>query len=102
MVISSPCLIDIKNWLVQSKRLWVINAPCYCNEALTSPVQMATAVMQKRRDVDSRLEAKVSSAYNKITKQMIIKIKNAITKRLDTILKSSIRRNLKLTSEVQV
>ncbi|GJS16276.1 hypothetical protein Tco_0410748 [Tanacetum coccineum] len=42
MVISSPCLTDIKNWLVQSKRLWVINAPCYCNEALTSPVQTAT------------------------------------------------------------
>ncbi|GJR29898.1 hypothetical protein Tco_1106130 [Tanacetum coccineum] len=42
MVISSPCLTDTKNWLVQSKRLWVINAPCYCNKALTSPVQTAT------------------------------------------------------------
>ncbi|GJY26163.1 putative ribonuclease H-like domain-containing protein [Tanacetum coccineum] len=105
MVISSPFLTDIKNWLVQSKRLWVINAPCYCNEALTSPVQTATGKDTSNplmADADSRLEAKVSSAYNKITKQMIIKIKNAVKKRLDTILKSSIRRNLKLTSEVQI
>ncbi|GKC32295.1 hypothetical protein Tco_1039589 [Tanacetum coccineum] len=42
MVISSPCLADTKNWIVQSKRLWVINAPCYCNKALTSPVQTTT------------------------------------------------------------
>ncbi|GJY26160.1 hypothetical protein Tco_0400886 [Tanacetum coccineum] len=96
-------------WSSFTKNRMVINSPCFYNKelatpeqmatALTSPVQTATVVMQKRRDADSRLEAKVSSAYNKITKQMIIKIKNAVKKRLDTILKSSIRRNLKLTNE---
>ncbi|GJX58708.1 hypothetical protein Tco_0290098 [Tanacetum coccineum] len=35
MVISSPCLTYIKNWLVQSKRL--------CNEALAIPEQTATS-----------------------------------------------------------
>ncbi|GJS23049.1 hypothetical protein Tco_0451681 [Tanacetum coccineum] len=101
MVISSPCLTDTKNWLVQSKRLWVINAPCYCNKALTSPVQTTTG-KDTSNPLMAGLEAKVSSVYNKITKQMIIKIKNAVKKRLDTILKSLIKRNLKLTSEVQV
>ncbi|GJW39435.1 hypothetical protein Tco_0065280 [Tanacetum coccineum] len=69
MVISSPCLTDIKNWLVQRKRLllaspkqtdfgkdisnplivdsftqnyMVINAPCYYNKALAIPEQTAT------------------------------------------------------------
>ncbi|GJZ75406.1 hypothetical protein Tco_0639871 [Tanacetum coccineum] len=67
MVISSPCLTDIKNWLVQKqttfgkdfsnlftadsllKTIWfsilasqLRCAPCYSNEALAIPEQMAT------------------------------------------------------------
>ncbi|GKD85312.1 hypothetical protein Tco_1356466, partial [Tanacetum coccineum] len=41
MVISSPCLIDIKNWLVQSKRLL---CTMFYNEALASPEQTAPAL----------------------------------------------------------
>ncbi|GJW36433.1 hypothetical protein Tco_0059353 [Tanacetum coccineum] len=66
MVISSPCLTDIKNWLVQKqtafvkdfsnpftfdsllKTIWfsthhALHAPCYNNEALAIPEQMATS-----------------------------------------------------------
>ncbi|GJY89881.1 hypothetical protein Tco_0505077 [Tanacetum coccineum] len=65
MVISSPCLTDIKNWLVQKqtafgkdfsnpftadsllKTIWfsthhASHAPCYSNEALAIPEQTAT------------------------------------------------------------
>ncbi|GJV97042.1 hypothetical protein Tco_1548619 [Tanacetum coccineum] len=65
MVINSPCLTDIKNWLVQKqtafgkdfsnlftadsllKTIWFLNhhasyAPCYSNEALAIPEQTAT------------------------------------------------------------
>ncbi|GJW41293.1 retrovirus-related pol polyprotein from transposon TNT 1-94 [Tanacetum coccineum] len=57
MVISSPCLTDIKNWLVQKQTafgkdfsnpftadslLKTICAPCYSNEALAIPEQTAT------------------------------------------------------------
>ncbi|GKA10626.1 hypothetical protein Tco_0690059 [Tanacetum coccineum] len=65
MVISSPCLTDIKNWLVQKqtasgkdfsnpfmadslpKTIWfsthhASHASCYCNEALAIPEQTAT------------------------------------------------------------
>nr|GEU83891.1 copia protein [Tanacetum cinerariifolium] len=59
MVINSPCLTDIKNRLVQSKRLlfaqkyMVINSPCYHNEELAIPGQTATGVNTPRCDEDS-------------------------------------------------
>ncbi|GJS90527.1 hypothetical protein Tco_0773163 [Tanacetum coccineum] len=41
MVISSPCLTDIKNWLVQSKRL-LLASPKQTALALAIPEQTAT------------------------------------------------------------
>ncbi|GKC84578.1 hypothetical protein Tco_1140295 [Tanacetum coccineum] len=56
MVISSPCLTDIKNWLVQKQKafgkdfsnlftadslLKTICAPCYSNETFAIPEQTA-------------------------------------------------------------
>ncbi|GJR69774.1 hypothetical protein Tco_0015839 [Tanacetum coccineum] len=91
MVISSPCLIDIKNWLVQKqtafgkdfsnlftadsflKTIWfsthhASHAPCYSNEALAIPEQMATEI--RARDAQEEAQEKRLEALENVVQQI--------------------------------
>ncbi|GJS84333.1 hypothetical protein Tco_0750874 [Tanacetum coccineum] len=86
MVISSPCLTDTKNWLVHKQTA--------CGKDISNPliVDSLPKIVGFSTHLASCCDAE----------EMRCKYKNAVKNCLDTILKSSIRRNLKLTSEVQV
>ncbi|GJW78839.1 hypothetical protein Tco_0140521 [Tanacetum coccineum] len=74
MVISSPCLTNIKNWLVQSKRL-LLASPKQKALALAIPEQTATGketsnlFMAGSLPKTTRLEAKEFQVY-KVTKEL--------------------------------
>ncbi|GJQ91530.1 hypothetical protein Tco_0002669 [Tanacetum coccineum] len=114
MVISSPCLTNIKNWLVQKqmafgkdfsnpftadnllKTIWFSThhasyAPCYSNEALAIPEQTATS-----KEISNPFMA---SSLPKTSSQLSLESIAVLLKRLEKLIKVGIKsERVKITS----